>query len=178
MSLRIVFIGRVTSYVPPFIAQVTSYSLFYELRVTVYCTIYDLLFIYELQTAINCTSYELLFIYVSYELLFIERSILWWRITLWDHFWLSTWGWLSLIFMLLIFKATNAKTYFLHLIPLQNLRLDTRTKLVVTLELFSIFLHICAASFSIKARFDEVNNIFYLRYLGYLRKVMSPYTFF
>ena len=80
--------------------------------------------------------------------------------------------------MLLIFKATNAKTYFLHLIPLQNLRLDTRTKLVVTLELFSVFLHICAASFSIKARFDEVNNIFYLRYLGYLRKVMSPYTFF
>ena len=137
-SSRVAFIARVrvTTYF-----YSTSYELLfaYELRVPVYCTSYELLFTYELRVIVYCTSYELLFIswftsyflHTSYELLFIARftsyiltisynkgrddKVVYDNNVMINNYSLKSFFDKELIvFVLLAFRATNAKTYFLH----------------------------------------------------------------
>ena len=78
ISLRVVFIARVTSH-ELFLLHELLLLFAYESQVTIYCTNYELLFTYELRVIVYCTSYELflllelrVIVYLtSYELLFI-----------------------------------------------------------------------------------------------------------
>ena len=61
ISLRAVFIARVTSYRLLLLCELRV-TFVCKLRVTVYCTSYELRSLHELRVILYCTSYELLFL--------------------------------------------------------------------------------------------------------------------